>query len=413
MVSGVNAAGAGPLPSHAGAASAAAQVITSVAKVLSILANPVNQVTLRVLESLDELRAAAPAWRELLARAAGNVFLTPEWIIAWFEALEGAARPAVVVVEEQGRWLGMLPLARAVQRMGPAAFRVADFAGAQITTSDHLGLVAEAADHDLMWRTILPWLESEARTTHVLRFSGMDEGPTAAAVSALGKTRGWSVRGPIRDVAPALALPATYEAFEQTLSGQRRQHLRRYWRRLQRHTEPIRIGLNGSIRPLDVVLTDLTRLHTSLWQSRGLPGTLGDPAMGRFLARFSVEAERQGWLRVHQLYVGERMAAAAVVLHWGQTASYYQSGWDVTMAELQVADLLLAHSIRRAIDEGMRRYDFLRGAEAYKSRFGAVPVPQVMYEVAAQPLGKLFLLTRGARARVGGVLRAIGLRRPA
>ncbi len=374
-----------------------------------------DEVTLRVIESLDELRAAAPAWRELLVRADGNVFLTPEWIISWFEALEGAAQPAVVIVEAQGRWRGMLPLARAVQRWGPAgaALRVTDFAGAQITTSDHLGLVADAGDHELVWRTIRPWLESEARTTHVLRFSGMDDGATAAAVSDLGRARGWSLRGPIQDVAPALELPATYDAFEQTLSGQRRQHLRRYWRRLQRHAEPIRIGLNGSIRPIAVVLADLTRLHTSLWQSRGLPGTLGDPAMGRFLERFCREAESRGWLRLHQLYVGDRMAAAAVVLHWGHTASYYQSGWDVTMAELQVADLLLAHSVRCAIEDGLLRYDFLRGAEAYKTRFAARPVPQVSYELATQPLGRLYLLTRGARARIGGLLRAIGLRRPA
>src|SRR6266851_832253 len=187
MVSGVRATGAGPLPSHAGTASAAAHVVRRVAKVLSILAKPVDEVTLRVIESLDELRAAAPAWRELLVRADGNVFLTPEWIISWFEALEGAAQPAVVIVEAQGRWRGMLPLARAVQRWGPAgaALRVTDFAGAQITTSDHLGLVADAGDHELVWRTIRPWLESEARTTHVLRFSGMDDGATAAAVSDL------------------------------------------------------------------------------------------------------------------------------------------------------------------------------------------------------------------------------------
>ena len=365
-----------------------------------------------MIETLADLRAVAPAWDALLARAGGSVFLTPEWITSWFEALGDAVAPAVVVSHgDQGELRGVLPMARATVPWGPAHLRLTGFAGAQITTSDHLGLICETEQWDRVWPVMRDWIVAESRRADVVRFAGMDDGPTAAALATLGANGGLAARGPLRGVAPALDLPASYEEYEKRLSGQRRQHLRRYWRRLERDAGPIRVAVNAEVRSLDAVLADMTRLHVALWQSRGLPGTLGDPAMQRFLARFCAAALQRGWLRLYQLYSGDRMMAAALVLHWGDTASYYQSGWDVSAAELQVGELLLAHTVRCAIEQGMRRYDFLRGAERYKERFATHPVPQLTYEFAARPTGRLFLAAASARAAVGSALRRLGVRR--
>jgi CelD/BcsL family acetyltransferase involved in cellulose biosynthesis len=363
---------------------------------------------LRVIESHEELHASAAEWSRLLQGAGGTVFLTPQWITSWFAALEGAATPAVLVAEDDtGRWRGVLPMARTRVAWAGSQLGVTDFAGAQVTTSDHLGILAAPADFDDVWACVRPWIDAETRSAHVLRFSGMDDGPTAARVRTLGQQSGWAARGPMREVAPFLTLPRTYEDFESGLSVRRRQRLRRDGRRLQQLGHPIRLCVNDAVRPIEEVIDDMARLHTALWRSRGRAGTLGQVAMHRFVQGFSLEAHRQGWLRLHQLYIGDRMAAAILVLHWGTTASYYQSGWDVAFGQLRVAELVLLHSIRCAIEERMQVYDLLRGDEQYKERFSATAAPQVSFEFAARPLGRIYLLAVSARVRLARLVRSL------
>jgi CelD/BcsL family acetyltransferase involved in cellulose biosynthesis len=55
--------------------------------------------------------------------------------------------------------------------------------------------------------------------------------------------------------------------------------------------------------------------------------------------------------------------------HVGGVTSYYQAGRDPAHARLSAGFVLLAHTLRAAIDEGAREYRFGRGAEDFKYRF--------------------------------------------
>jgi CelD/BcsL family acetyltransferase involved in cellulose biosynthesis len=48
---------------------------------------------------------------------------------------------------------------------------------------------------------------------------------------------------------------------------------------------------------------------------------------------------------------------------------YYQAGWDPAFAAGSVGFVLLAHTIRAALNDGAGAYWFLRGGEEYKARF--------------------------------------------
>ena len=63
--------------------------------------------------------------------------------------------------------------------------------------------------------------------------------------------------------------------------------------------------------------------------------------------------------------------AALLAFLYGQSALYYQAGWDPNspVASLSPGVVLMAHSISDAITHGCRYFEFLRGDEAYKSRW--------------------------------------------
>jgi CelD/BcsL family acetyltransferase involved in cellulose biosynthesis len=77
----------------------------------------------------------------------------------------------------------------------------------------------------------------------------------------------------------------------------------------------------------------------------------------------------KGWLNLTTLWLDGEAAGALYVMHIGKTAYYYQSGVAIRKGGPSPGTLLLAHAIRRAIDSGAARFDFLRGDEPYKRRF--------------------------------------------
>ena len=57
---------------------------------------------------------------------------------------------------------------------------------------------------------------------------------------------------------------------------------------------------------------------------------------------------------------------------WGSTFAYYQTGWDQAYAARGLGTVLVATAMRSARETGCEVFDFLRGPERYKYRFGGV-----------------------------------------
>ena len=67
------------------------------------------------------------------------------------------------------------------------------------------------------------------------------------------------------------------------------------------------------------------------------------------------------------------------------------------MLEEQPGNLINLMILRQAIARGYRAYDFLRGDEPYKARFGAEPRPSVDFRVAAPRAAARSATTSGWR----------------
>ena len=65
---------------------------------------------------------------------------------------------------------------------------------------------------------------------------------------------------------------------------------------------------------------------------------------------------------------------------------FYQSGRDQAWDQHSVGFQLVVHTIRRAFDDGMSRYAFLRGDEPYKERFANADVGLETRAVGRGPL---------------------------
>ncbi len=94
------------------------------------------------------------------------------------------------------------------------------------------------------------------------------------------------------------------------------------------------------------------------------------PSMRAFFDHLARAAFDAGWLQLSFLALGRQKLAAYLNFCYNDRVLVYNSGLDWANYPGFGAGYLIQH----AIEHGYRAYDFLRGDERYKYRFGAVDV---------------------------------------
>src|SRR5205085_380533 len=112
-------------------------------------------------------------------------------------------------------------------------------------------------------------------------------------------------------------------------------------------------------------------LHQARWRRRLLPGCFLGEAVRRFHREAAAGFRARGWLRLHALRIEGAVAAALYGFAARGRVCYYAGGFDPDRAKHGPGTLLLGHAIGAAVAGGGREWDFLRGDEAYKYRWGA------------------------------------------
>jgi CelD/BcsL family acetyltransferase involved in cellulose biosynthesis len=93
----------------------------------------------------------------------------------------------------------------------------------------------------------------------------------------------------------------------------------------------------------------------------------------RAMAAFSLERR---WLELRFLLIDGYRAASLINFAYGNDILAYNVGYDPDRyAYLSSGTVLFAGAIREAIERGKSTFDFLRGSEEYKYRFGAQDTP--------------------------------------
>ena len=204
-----------------------------------------------------------------------------------------------------------------------------------------------------------------------------------------------------------LTLPKTWEEFLRLVSKGRREKLRQAERRLFQTGRAIMRTVENCAQ-LDPAMEALIDLHQKRWQMLGEPGCFLSP---RFTA-FHREAARRlllaGQLQLQLLEIDGRTVAAEYQLAGapgtpGQGVTYfYQGGIDPQRLADEPGHLITTATVKRAIEQGGRAIDFLRGDEPYKAHFRAVARPMLALRVVpnrttSRLRNRLWLAGRGVK----------------
>jgi CelD/BcsL family acetyltransferase involved in cellulose biosynthesis len=188
-------------------------------------------------------------------------------------------------------------------------------------------------------------------------------------------------------------------SWEEYLAGQSsnfRQQVRRRERRLyDRYDVTVRLA---DERTFGDDMETLFALHAARWRDGGSAAFAG--SRKAFHREFASLALARGWLRLWILELDGRPAAAWYGFRFGGSEWYYQSGRDPALDTESVGFVLMSHTIRAAMQDGMSEYRFLLGDERYKGRFASDDRGEVTVLAPTRPLGSVALRAALARRSV-------------
>jgi hypothetical protein len=115
-------------------------------------------------------------------------------------------------------------------------------------------------------------------------------------------------------------------------------------------------------------LSALFALHSAQWRGKGV---LTSEDVQTFHRRAAAAFAQRGWLRLHGIRLEGKLRAVLYAFARNARVYYYLSGYDPAIAEYGPGSLLIDEAMRYAISRGDIEFDFLRGAEPYKYRWGA------------------------------------------
>ena len=298
-------------------------------------------------------------WRALAASIeSSSYFQTPDWVLSWWEH---SGRPPTEVAlwrDNHGCLEAVAFLSQTRERLHrriPFAVRLTTNAGSgRPYSADHCGwpVLPHRVPDVQRWIATHPW-----GTSRLLRHLDPETGVPCVPGGA---------HRVLTTVCPRLRIPD--DPAKLSISSHFRQRMRRSQRELEHAGVAFTWRAPGTVttEALDILFT-VSESRRSLKGSTSFVRADVEDFHRRLIAR-SGPGRGPAMVIAHR---GERPVAAMYGFMWRDTFAIYQGGWDAAWASLSLGSVLVAESIRLAGLNGAKCFDFLRGTEAYKYRFGA------------------------------------------
>lgn len=326
----------------------------------------------------DFSQMQADEWNALLEESISDTpFSRYDYQRLWWQHRGGGewadARLALVAARENDKLIGIAPLFLAHYENQPVLLL-----NGSIEISDYLDLIVRADDHTRFVSGLLDFLAStppfDAAQGKPLNWSRLDwynlpdDSPTLAALKTESAKRGWAHLEERYRPTPRIALNDDFDEYLSRIEKKQRHEIRRKMRRAAESDLNARFVLvdpSADIQPeLDAFFDLMTRDPNK--------ADFLHPAMREQMTAVLHAAHNEGYLWLAFLEIDGVKTAASLNFDYNGKLWGYNSGVSRAHMELSPGWVLLAHTIQWCCENKRREFDFMRGDEEYKYRFGGV-----------------------------------------
>jgi CelD/BcsL family acetyltransferase involved in cellulose biosynthesis len=327
----------------------------------------------QAIRTLAEMESLSAEWNDLVVHSASDVpFLRHEYLHTWFQTLGGGEWPSgelyiVTGRDAEGMLVGIAPLFFTTNRDGEPALMLLG----SIEISDYLDLIALPAQWTAFVAGLCDFLEgAEAPKWRALDWwNFLDTSPTPALMKAASERKGWSYTAELLQHCPYIPLPGDWEQYLAAQVDKKQRHeIRRKMRRAEGNDLPVRWYIVEDESTLDAEIEAFLRLMA---YDANKAKFLTDK-MRQQMRLGAWAAWKAGYLQLAFLEVGGEKAAGYINFDYDNHIWVYNSGLNFDHSSLSPGWVLLGYLLQWANEKGRKIFDFLRGDEDYKYKFGGI-----------------------------------------
>jgi CelD/BcsL family acetyltransferase involved in cellulose biosynthesis len=290
-----------------------------------------------------------------------SVFVLPAWLKTWWQEF-GAGNELYLASVKQGEIItGIAPL---MVKAGKA------FLLGSADVCDYLDFIVSPGMERDFFSVLLDDLGQKGISHLDLRALRPDSTVLTDLVG-IARSRGHEVLCQPEDVSSELDLPSSWEEYLATLTAKQRHEIRRKLRRLSEAGKVDYYFVKDGTAVREAMDTFI-KMFT---ESREDKATFLTTQMESFFRSLADTMAEAGLLRLGILELDMLPVAMIMCFDYNDCLYLYNSGYDPRYDSLSAGLLCKVLCIKDSIQEGKKRFDFLKGDEPYKYHLGGREVP--------------------------------------
>ncbi len=323
-----------------------------------------------ILRSAEEFHQLTDEWNTLLTSSAIHVpFLRHEYLTSWWRFVGGGewqdAQLFIALARQNNQLVGIAPFLFTKNCADVPALMLLG----SMEISDYLDVLVRPADVSAFISELLECLAEVHNPPWQMLdlYNLLDNTPTLPALRLAAERMGWSFSQERLQPAPFIPLPGDWETYLAGIDKKQRHEIRRKIRRAEANSPAARWYMVNDPASLE---TEMDAFINLMAQDANKATFLTELMRAQMhdIARTAFEG---GWLHLAFLEFGGQKAAAYMSFDYANHIWVYNSGINPDFAALSPGWVLLGYMIEWAIQNGRVGFDFMRGDEIYKYRFGA------------------------------------------
>jgi len=252
-----------------------------------------------------------------------------------------------------------------------------------VEETDYLDIITRAEDAQEAWTAVFDILHSDQSSDwEIIDLCNVPaDSPTRQIVPTLVAQHELFLQESIHEVCPIISLPATFDDYLAQIDSKQRREVKRKLRRAK-GAEVQFVTITDRDELETAVNEFLDLLQASMHEKRDWRTNVRR-AVFQDTAHAALEADT---LQLMFAEVEGVRGATLFNFDYNDRVWVYNSGIDTSQfGNLSLGIVLTAHAIETAIENGRSKFDFLRGNEVYKYRFGAKDTEIFRLHIAKNP----------------------------
>ncbi len=321
-----------------------------------------SEISTGCVSSMDDWLSISSDWTKLLAKSnAATYFLSWEWLFSWAEICMSADRQLhILVFYEKGSLIGIAPFYILKRKFGMFLVREIRFLGTPESGSDFLDVITQKGREKEISNGLYDYLHGEGRSCwDQLNLSDM----RSDSLFFLHFKNRLDAEGRYAELSrsaycPVMKLPSTESDLYVMLSPGWRKKFKQDMRVSNRDHDVSHVVHNGS-----EVERKLDCFFKMYEEKGGWPGA----QLCSILKKLSQKYADHMPFQLDYLYIDGKPKAALFHFKFKGIMSMYLMAVDKQHnPKISLGNLLVGYSVKRAILDGYKYYDFLKGDERYK-----------------------------------------------